>query len=65
MIWIGSEGKGVSVHFQRELIKTVKDVPISPLDTILNFADRKRFPSTLWVKVFAENKKGEVGGTSP
>jgi ligand-binding sensor domain-containing protein len=60
LVWIGTEGKGVSVYYHRNLVKSKLDLPVLELDTMLSFYDGIRFPSTLWVKAFAENKKGEV-----
>lgn len=60
LIWLGTEGKGLSVFYSRPFQKTKLDVPIEALDTFINFDHGKRFPSTLWVKSFAESSNGDI-----
>lgn len=60
LIWFGTEGRGLSVYFSRDIQKSEKEILIKPLDTIINFDHGKRFPSTLWVKCFAEAPNGDI-----
>lgn len=60
LIWFGTEGKGLSIYYSREGQKIAKGQFVQSLDTIINFDDGKRFPSTLWVKCFAEASNGDV-----